>query len=138
MSIGLCNAEGNFDQQRNNHHQLVAFASEVRTKTAATAPITNYNWTKLHINLHITGNPGGGKALTVSVFGGNPDQVICRFPAVEASRAFQMAPGLEVGTPGNAEDAYRENAVLPGVFQIQVIPSDSSSWTYEMFYDLLV
>jgi hypothetical protein len=137
----LLNSAGTMDRQRNNVHGAVALASAARTSTAATGAIVNYNWSKLSIGLDITVNPGATKTLTVSVFqAASPTNlVVCRFKAVEGSWLFQLAPGLEAEQiKGSSSDAYSANGVVPAQFLLQVIPSDASSWTYEVTYDLLV
>jgi hypothetical protein len=133
---------GSYDRQRNNIVAEVGIALGARTGEQHTALIHNYNHTKCHVYLNIE-SAGTGK-LQLGVYGGPGAGFVGLFTPVSVSTRYQFAPGLPNalggGTPTSEPKAQVQtlNLVVPGEMELWVQPSDGSSWTYELVYDLLV
>jgi hypothetical protein len=143
-AIGLYNSNGNFDQMRSNLNEEIALASEAHTETVTSALIVNFNHTKLIVRLAVTTAGTGTLRVNISAEAG----IIASFapfkPTAPSSTYFLMAPGLDSAPAGGipaegAAPTVRSAAVkafVPRRFEITVVPSDSSSWTYSVLYGL--
>jgi hypothetical protein len=135
----LLNAVGTMDRQRNNLGVQTAIASAAYTSTQQSAQIQNWNHSRLHINLDISVNPGGGRTLQVALV--DTLHTVVTFVAVSVDAMIDVGPGLvtsngQVGPP--LVTSQSACALVPALFYIRVGPNDATSWTYKVTYDLLV
>lgn len=139
---GLCNQNGNFDQMRNNIVNLEALKNEIRTTTATSALIHNYNHTKLLLSMHVA--KAGTGELTLSVIG--ELHTVASFVPITtaADTTAAIAPGLPTSNGQSDEGkppsttSQTVGVVVPGQFTIRVTHSNSSEWEYYVYYSLLV
>jgi hypothetical protein len=145
VSNGLLNQSGRVDRQRNNSYDVVALASEARTKTTFSPIQINYNFSKLFIRLVMTGPVGTGTLqVTIGANNGTIAEFVPLTPSSEVNiHWYEAAPGLnnadeEAGAVTTTPKVYAQtvNLFVPREFILGVVHSNSSSWTYELLYGL--
>jgi hypothetical protein len=140
----LLNSEGTLDRQRRNQNNKVGLPMAART-AEATVGVTNYNGTKLHVDLII--NKSGEGSISLSLLDQVPE-FLANFVKIVGTGGplnarFQVAPGLptsagssEAGQP--AVFVQTANLCVPSFFELRVTPTGASIWEYELLYSLMV
>jgi len=142
-AIGLCNEEGNFDQQRNNQGPVQIFNPEARTKAILSAPLVNYNARGIQIDLGITAAGSGHLILSVLGIHGNTAMPSISPITGILNHIFTIYPGIaQIPEPVGGVVAGTSWATISGVigrqFYIEVVPSEEVSWTYSLAYQLIL
>ena len=133
-----------WDRQRGNT-QATLLASATRTATATTATTKNYNARGIMLMLDVTAASGTG-GLSVHLNASFPGAGVVAGinvapPSIVAvgKYAYEIYPGSTApGVAGSYNVNQRTSAILTPNWYVDVVHGDASSYTYALYYALIV
>lgn len=138
--FGLLFNGSTWDRQRNNLTAQI-FASAARTSTVTSGDTQNFNHKGIILSLNVTAASGtGGLQLVIQMKDGTAavyKQLNTAPTAITATGqyVYMLYPGIGDTNSNNAQNISQ---VLPQNFRVQVIHGDSSSYTYSVYYQMIL